>query len=64
MKVQRFFYVRPPKGRVRHIQYGKTHSEGPVACGRHSEKGWLWCRPENYRGWIPVCKQCERARER
>jgi hypothetical protein len=56
MSVRRFFYVRAPKGRVLHIQYGKSHSEGPTKCGRQSEKGWLWMN----RGRTPVCKRCYR----
>jgi len=39
---------------VLHIQFGKSHSEGPVKCGLHSEKGWLW----ESRGSIPICKRC------
>jgi hypothetical protein len=57
VRVRRFFYVRSPKGRVLHIQFGKSHSEGPVACGRNSEKDWSWMN----RGNIPVCKRCLEA---
>jgi hypothetical protein len=53
-RIRRFFYVRSPKGSVLHIQYGKSHSSGPVACGRNSEKGWSWTN----RGSVPVCKRC------
>lgn len=54
-KIRRFFYVRSPKGRVLHIQFGKSHSEGPVKCGLHSEKGWSWVN----RGSIPICRRCD-----
>jgi len=54
VRVRRFFYVRSPKGRVLHIQFGKSHT---VACGRNSEKGWSWMN----RGNIPVCKRCLKA---
>ena len=64
MRIKRFFYVRSPKGRVRHIQYGKSHSEGLVACGKYSEKGWLWCQSKNHEGFIPVCEKCIDAAER
>jgi len=57
VRVRRFFYVRSPRGRVLHIQYGKSHSSGPVACGRNSEKGWSWMN----RGSTPVCKRCLEA---
>ena len=53
--MKRFFYVRSPHGSVVHIQFGKTHSEGPVKCGRHSEKGWLWTQ----RAAHPICKRCD-----
>ena len=54
-KVRRFFYVRAPAGRVLHIQYGKSHSEGRVKCGLYSHKGWQWMN----RGRIPICKRCD-----
>ncbi len=56
-RVRRFFYVRAPRGRVLHIQYGKSHSEGPVKCGLQSAKGWSWMNS----GSTPVCKQCKRC---
>jgi len=55
-RVRRFFYVRAPRGRVLHIQYGKSHSEGPVKCGLQSAKGWSWMN----RGSTPLCKRCDR----
>lgn len=58
MRVRRFFYVRAPNGRVRHIQYGKHHSEGVVACGRHSRPGWRWTQAKNHLGFVPVCPRC------
>ena len=58
--IRRFFYVQAPTGKVLHLQYGKSHSEGPVACGRQSKKGWIWWR---HIGQIatPICRQCEWA---
>jgi hypothetical protein len=58
MKVRRFFYVAAPYGTRLHIQFGRSHSEGPVACGRQSQPGWSWWHK---RKWvrIPLCKQCE-----
>ncbi len=55
MRVKRFFYVRAPAGRVVHIQFGKTHSEGVVKCGRYSAPGWIWTN----RGTHPICKRCD-----
>lgn len=56
MRVRRFFYVRAPRGRVLHIQYGRYHSEGPVKCGLQSGPGWSWMN----RGSVPLCKKCDR----
>jgi hypothetical protein len=55
-RVRRFFYVKAPLGKVAHIQFGRTHSEGPVKCGISSRPGWLWtsrCKD------LPLCKRCE-----
>jgi hypothetical protein len=64
MKVRRFFYVRPRNGSVRHIQRTRWHGTGLLDCGRVSASGWVWARASRHLGFIPVCKQCERARER
>lgn len=53
--VRRFFYVRSPQGRVLHIMYGSTHSEGPTVCGIQANKGWAWM---NHCGIRRVCKKC------
>jgi hypothetical protein len=55
--VRRFFYVRAPRGKVLHIQYGKHHSEGPVKCGRQSAPGWHWMN----RGRIQICTICKQC---
>lgn len=59
MKVKRFFYVSSPRSLVRHIMYGKTHSEGAAKCGTFVRKGWRWVMAAEAVG--PVCKRCEAA---
>jgi predicted DNA-binding WGR domain protein len=54
VRMRRFFYVRAPKGRVLHIFFGKTHSEGTTKCGKFAAKGWGWMN----RGSTPLCKRC------
>lgn len=52
--MKRFFYVQAPGAAVVHIQYGRSHSEGPVKCGIQSHKGWAWMTPRT----LPICKRC------
>jgi hypothetical protein len=57
--MKRFFYVARPLGKVKHIMYGKSHSEGLTACGLYVSKGWLWWTAS--RSPLPRCKNCENA---
>lgn len=61
MRVKRFFYTQAPHARVMHIQFGPHHSEGVVACGRHSQPGWYW-RSSSMTGRRPrTCSRCLRS---
>lgn len=62
MKVRRFFYTASSRSTHLHIQFGSTHSEGPVACGRKSSPGWSWW--QKHRSKLPVCTQCIKAMAR
>jgi hypothetical protein len=57
MKARRFFYVAGPRGRLLHIQFGKTHTEGLTACGKAVSAGWSWWQKRAAK-W-PVCARCE-----
>lgn len=60
-KVRRFYYVRAPRGKVKHLLY-KDRTEGnPVSCGKIVQIGWVWSVPVRARLKLPVCKACLRA---
>lgn len=58
--IRRFFYVKAPHGKTLHIQFGRSHNEGPVACGRQSQPFWVWWHSRKGVK-VPVCTQCKRA---
>lgn len=59
-RVKRFFYVRAPLGRVRHVAYSHRHTEGDrTACGLRMLKGWKWATVWKGLKRLPRCARCE-----